>query len=162
MTMFKQLTVLTVLMAPVLMGERALAFQERHTFDVSVTIPIHEAYVLPSEPDWMGRDQVLAWDLATARLGRLRKNFDVKNINGGVAARLGDTPYLLSGRNRIELQVLFNRVPLTLDSTLVLSADEARAGRRAELEIAAIEPADGYKGGEYYGTVHLLFDFPAP
>ncbi|MDQ0705837.1 hypothetical protein QF043_004629 [Pseudomonas sp. W3I7] len=162
MTMFKQLTVLAVLMAPVLMGERALAIQERHSFDVSVTIPIHEAYVLPSEPDWMAHDQVLAWDLATARLGRLRKNFDVKNINGGVTARLGDTPYLLSGRNRIELQVLFNRVPLTLDSAQVLSADEARAGRRAELEIAAIEPADGYKGGEYYGTVQLVFDFPAP
>ncbi|WP_307420307.1 CS1 type fimbrial major subunit [Pseudomonas sp. W3I7] len=160
--MFKQLTVLAVLMAPVLMGERALAIQERHSFDVSVTIPIHEAYVLPSEPDWMAHDQVLAWDLATARLGRLRKNFDVKNINGGVTARLGDTPYLLSGRNRIELQVLFNRVPLTLDSAQVLSADEARAGRRAELEIAAIEPADGYKGGEYYGTVQLVFDFPAP
>ena len=118
--------------------------------------------MLPSESDWMGQDQALPWDLATARLGRLRKNFDVKNINCGVAARIGDTPYLLSGRNRIDLQVLFNRVPLTLDSTLVISADEARSGRRAELEITAVEPEDGYKGGEYYGTVHLLFDFPAP
>ncbi|RFD27996.1 fimbrial assembly protein [Pseudomonas sp. GL93] len=160
--MFKQLTVLAVLMAPVLMGGQAAAFQERQSFDVSVTIPIHEAYVLPSEPDWMAHDQLLAWDLATARLGRLRKNFDVKNLNGGVAARLGDTPYLLSGRNRIELQVLFNRVPLTLDSTQVVNADEARTGRRAELEISAIEPDDGYKGGEYYGTVHLVFDFLAP
>lgn len=162
MTMFKQLTALAVLMTPVFLGEPAQAFQERHSFDVSVTIPIEEAYVLPSEPDWMGHDQVLTWDLATARLGGLRKNFDVKNINGGVTARLGDMPYLLSGRNRIDLQVLFNRVPLTLDSTQVLNADEARAGRRAELEISAIEPQDGYKGGDYYGTVHLMFDFPAP
>ena len=162
MMMFKQLTRLGVLAACMLAATHTAAIQERHSFDVSVTIPVHEAYVLPSEPDWMGQDQLLAWNLVTEQLGRLRKNFDVKNINGGVAARLGDTPYLLSGRNRIELQVLFNRVPLTLDSTLVLSADEARAGRRAELEIAAIEPADGYKGGEYYGTVHLLFDFPAP
>jgi hypothetical protein len=86
----------------------------------------------------------------------------VKNLNGGVAARLGDTPYLLSGQNRIDLQVLFNRVPLTLDSTEVINADEARVGRRAELEIAAIEPQTGYKGGDYYGTVHIVFDFLAP
>ncbi|CRM96610.1 hypothetical protein [Pseudomonas sp. 22 E 5] len=162
MTMFKQVTVVAALMAPVLWGGQAQAFQERQSFDVSVTIPIHEAYVLPSEPDWMGRDQVLAWDLVTSRLSHLRKNFDVKNLNGGVAARLGDTPYLLSGQNRIDLQVLFNRVPLTLDSTEVINADEARVGRRAELEIAAIEPQTGYKGGDYYGTVHIVFDFLAP
>ena len=64
MTMFKQLTVLAVLMAPVLAGDQAQAFQERHSFDVSVTIPIDEAYVLPSESDWMGQDQVLPWDLS--------------------------------------------------------------------------------------------------
>ncbi|SDU33400.1 CS1 type fimbrial major subunit [Pseudomonas orientalis] len=163
MTMFKQLTgVLAVLMSPLFMGQQAGAVQERQSFEVSVSIPVHEAYVLPSEPDWMAQDQLLAWDLATGRLGRLRKNFDVKNLNGGVAARLGDTPYLLSGRDRIDLQVLFNRVPLTLDSTEVLNANEARTGRRAELEISAIEPDGGYKGGSYYGTVHLVFDFQAP
>lgn len=162
MTMFKQLTVWVALIATLSIGGQAQAFQERHSFEVSVTIPVHEAYVLPSEPDWMGQDQVLAWDLATSRLGRLRKNFDVKNLNGGVAARLGDTPYLLSGRDRIDLRVLFNRVPLTLDSTRVLSADEAGMGRRVEPEIAPIEPEGGYQGGAYYGTVHLMFDFLAP
>jgi hypothetical protein len=162
MTMFKQLTVWAALIATLSIGGPAQAFQERQSFEVSVTIPVHEAYVLPSEPDWMGQDQVLAWDLATSRLGRLRKNFDVKNLNGGVAARLGDMPYLLSGRDRIDLRVLFNRVPLTLDSTRVLSADEAGMGRRVELEIAPIEPEGGYQGGAYYGTVHLMFDFLAP
>ncbi|WP_124422535.1 CS1 type fimbrial major subunit [Pseudomonas orientalis] len=157
--MFKQVTVMALALC---MAGQVNAVQERQSFEVSVSIPIHEAYVLPSEPDWMGQDQLLAWDLAHGRLGRLRKNFDVKNLNGGVAARLGDTPYLLSGRDRIDLQVLFNRVPLTLDSTQVLNAHEARMGRRAELEISAIEPDGGYKGGSYYGTVHLVFDFQAP
>ena len=162
MTMFKQLTVWAGLVATLFIGAPVQAFQERQSFDVSVTIPIHEAYVLPSEPDWMAQDQLLAWDLATSRLGRLRKNFDVKNLNGGVAARLGDVPYLLSGNDRIDLRVLFNRVPLTLDSTQVLSADEAGMGRRVELDISAIEPQGGYQGGAYYGTVHLMFDFLAP
>ena len=159
---FRQLTRLAALMVPLTLGGQAMAFQERQSFDVSVTIPIHEAYVLPSEPDWMGQDQLLAWDLTTSRLGRLRKHFDVKNLNGGVAARLGDVPYLLSGNDRIDLRVLFNRVPLTLDATEVVNADDARVGRRAELDIAAIKPEGGYRGGDYYGTVHLVFDFLAP
>ena len=58
--------------------------------------------------------------------------------------------------------MLFNQVALTLEPTQVVNADEARVGRRAELNIAAIEPEGGYRGGEYYGTVHLVFDFLAP
>lgn len=162
MMMSKQLTRLGVLAACMLAATHTAAIQERHSFDVSVTIPVHEAYVLPSEPDWMGQDQLLAWNLVTEQLGRLRKNFDVKNLNGGVAARLGAEPYLYNGRNRIDLQVQFNRVALTLDPIEVVNANDARAGRRAELDIAAIKPDDGYRGGEYYGTVHLVFDFLAP
>ncbi|VVM58390.1 hypothetical protein PS687_01280 [Pseudomonas fluorescens] len=160
--MVKQWVILNGLIALALASTSALAIQERHSFEVSVTIPVHEAYVLPSEPDWMGQDQLLAWNLVTSELSRLRKNFDVKNLNGGIAARLGAEPYLFNGRNRIDLQVLFNRVPLTLDAVEVVNAMEASAGRRAELDIAAIKPDGGYRGGEYYGTVHLVFDFLAP
>lgn len=160
--MVKQWVILKGLIALTLVSTSALAIQERHSFDVSVTIPVHEAYVLPSEPDWMGQDQLLAWNLVTSELSRLRKNFDVKNLNGGIAARLGAEPYLFNGRNRIDLQVLFNRIPLTLDAVEVVNATEASAGRRAELDIAAIKPDGGYRGGEYYGTVHLVFDFLAP
>lgn len=162
MSMFKLLTRLLVLTALVFTAGYARAIEERHAFDVSVTIPVHEAYVLPSEPDWMGQEQQLAWNLVTSQLSRLRKNFDVKNLSGGVAARLGAEPYLFNGRYRIDLRVLFNQVPLTLDSAEVVNAAEAQIGRRAELEIAAIEPDEGYKPGEYYGTVHIVFDFLAP
>ncbi len=57
----------------------------------------------------MGQDQLLAWNLVTSQLSRLRKNFDVKHLNGGVAARLGAEPYSFNGRNRIDLQVQFYR-----------------------------------------------------
>ncbi|WP_339532050.1 CS1 type fimbrial major subunit [Pseudomonas mucidolens] len=160
--MNKPLMLLGAWLAPLLLSPQVLALQERHAFDVSVTIPEIEAYVLPSEPDWMGREQTLAWDLVKSRLSPLRKDFDVKNLNGGVAARLGDTPYLLSGTDRIDLQVLFNKVPLNLSSTEVINANEARIGRRAALDIAAIEPEGGYKAGDYYGTVHIVFDFLVP
>jgi len=161
-TMLKQLTTLVLLTLPAVPVAWASFIQERHSFDVSVTIPVRDAYVLPSESNWMGQEQELAWNLVTSQLSRLRKHFDVKNLSGGVAARLLDTPYLHSGRHRIDLQVMFNQVPLTLDSTEVVGAEVARTGTRAELEIAAIQPDDGYQGGSYYGTVHLMFDFLAP
>lgn len=41
------------------------------------------------------------------------------------------------------MQVLFNQVALTLDPVEVVNAQEAREGRRAELNIAAIEPEGG-------------------
>lgn len=140
----------------------AQAVQERHVFDVSVGIPILEAYALPVSPDWIGRSQVLAWNLVTQDLGKFRELFDVKNVSGAVAARLDDEAYLSDGDQRIELRVSFNRQVLTLDSQQVVSAAEARVGKRAELEISAIKPAEGFRAGDYYGTVHVMFDFLAP
>ena len=160
--MFKQLTFFGMLTALLASSPTAWAIQERQSFDISVTIPVHEAYVLPSEPDWMGLDQLLPWDLVKAELGRLRKSFEVKNLAGGVAARLGNTPYLSDGNNRIDLRVLFNQVPLGLDATEVISADQARPGTRAQLDISAIKPEGGFRGGDYYGTVQIVFDFLAP
>ena len=56
----------------------------------------------------------------------------------------------------------FNDVELSLDSTQVVSANDARPGRQVRLEIAAIKPADEYVPGDYYGTVHMVFDAVAP
>ncbi|SEN14667.1 hypothetical protein SAMN04487857_110188 [Pseudomonas sp. ok272] len=143
-------------------GGNAQALQERQVFEVSVGIPIQEAHVLPVRPDWIGRSQVLPWDLVTQDLGKFRELFDVKNVSGAVSARLDDEAYLSDGAHRIDLRVSFNRQPLTLDSQEVVSAAEARVGKRAELEISAIKPAEGFRAGDYYGTVHVMFDFLAP
>ncbi|WP_268946205.1 hypothetical protein [Pseudomonas gessardii] len=43
-----------------------------------------------------------------------------------------------------------------------MPADEARAGKRVLLEIAAVEPPDGYVPGDYFGSVHLIFDALLP
>lgn len=140
----------------------AQALQERHVFEVSVGIPTQQAYVLPANPGWIGRSQVLPWNLVTQDLGKFRELFDVKNVSGAVSARLDDEAYLADGNHRIELQVKFNRQLLTLDSQQVVSAAEAQLGKRAELEISAVKPAEGFRAGDYYGTVHVMFDFLAP
>ena len=79
-----------------------------------------------------------------------------------LGARRAEEAYLSNGRERIDLRVRFNNVELTLDSNHVVSAIEARPGRQVPLEIAAIKPADEYKPGDYYGTVHMVFDATAP
>lgn len=142
----------------------AYAVVERETFEVSVSIPIAEFHVLPVDPGWMGHEQKLHWNLATDELGSLRKQFDVKNTNGAIAARLSEEPYISNGRevDNIALAVMFNRIKLTVDNAQVIAASEANVGKRVELLIAAVKPDDGYKAGDYYGSVHLIFEALAP
>lgn len=142
----------------------AFAIVERETFEVSVTIPTAEFYVLPVDPDWMGREQKLNWDLTAQELSPLRKHFDVKNSNGGITARLIEEPYLSNGRDvdNIALEVRFNRIKLTVHDTAVISETDGKAGKRVELLIAAVKPPDGYQPGEYYGSVNMIFEALAP
>lgn len=142
----------------------AYAVVERETFEVSVSIPTAEFHVLPVDPGWMGHEQKLHWNLATDELGSLRKQFDVKNTNGAIAARLSEEPYISNGRevDNIALAVMFNRIKLTVDNAQVIAASEANVGKRVELLIAAVKPDDGYKPGDYYGSVHMIFEALAP
>ena len=141
---------------------RIEAAVERETFEVFVTIPTADFYVLPVDPQLVQREQKLAYNPVTSQLATLRAPFDVKNIGGAIGARLDQEAYLSNGRERIDLRVRFNGVELTLDSAQVVSASEARPGRQVPLEIAAIRPDDDYKPGDYYGTVHMVFDAVAP
>ncbi|KJH84561.1 adhesin major subunit pilin [Pseudomonas fluorescens] len=151
---------LTVLILP---WASAWAAVERETFEVYVTIPSADFFVLPLDPQLVQREQRLPFSTITGELSPLRAIYEVKNSNGSIDARLAEEAYLSNGRERIDLQVRFNNVPLTLDSTPVVSASEARPGRQVPLEIAAVRSAgENYVPGDYYGTVHMVFDAVAP
>ncbi len=146
-----------------LLSTQAVAIREEHVFDVSVTIPTSDFYVLPITPGFLEREQQLVWDLVPGRLRPLREHFDVKSSAGGINARLGALPTLFNGgRTYIDLNVTFNGQVLSLDDTLVVPQAEASQGKRVLLDISAVEPADGYTPGEYYGSVELLFDAVRP
>ncbi|MCU1782496.1 fimbrial protein [Pseudomonas sp. 13B_2.1_Bac1] len=146
-----------------MLSTQALAIREEHVFDVSVTIPTSDFYVLPITPGFLEREQQLVWDLVPGRLRPLREHFDVKSSAGGINARLGALPTLFNGgRTYIDLNVTFNGQVLSLDDTLVVPQAEASQGKRVLLDISAVEPADGYTPGEYYGSVELLFDAVRP
>lgn len=135
---------------------------ERETFEVYVTIPSADFYVLPVDPQLVQREQQLAYNPVSSQLASLRAPFDVKNIGGAIGARLDQEAYLSNGTDRVNLRVTFNDVELGLTQTQVVSDAEARPGTRVGLEIAAIKPDDDYRPGNYYGTVHMVFDAIAP
>jgi hypothetical protein len=162
--MFKKWKAVTLMVPVMLTSVYAFAIVERETFEVSVTIPMAQFHVLPVDPGWIGREQKLDWSLVTQELIPLRKHFDVKNTNGAISARLSEVPYISNGResDHISLDVFFNRIKLAVDNAEVVSELDAKSGQRVELLIAAVKPVDGYKPGEYYGSVHMIFEAVAP
>jgi hypothetical protein len=160
--MFKTLIRFFGLFALTLPWATAWAAAERETFELYVTIPTADFYVLPLDPQLVQREQRLPFSTVTTELSPLRATYEVKNSNGAIGARLGEKAYLSNGQDRIDLRVTFNSVVLTLDSVQVVSATEARPGRRVPMVIAAIKPNDDYKPGDYHGTVHMVFDATAP
>ncbi|UVM26357.1 fimbrial protein [Pseudomonas sp. B21-021] len=165
--MIKRVAIVLCLSVPTSIHPAVFAAQEKHTFEVSVDIPTLGFYVLPSEADWIHREQTLPWDIHTSTLLGLRKSFDVKTDGSAIEARLENFPYLTAGgdsRDNIVLRVSFNGKELAQDPTprQVVSAEEATAGRRVQLEIVPREQADGYKPGEYNGTVNIVFNVAAP
>lgn len=162
--MFKaRLTIVPLALLMSLSGQ-VQAITERETFEVSVSIPTAEFYVIPSEPDWIHQEQALSWNSVSGELAPLRKTFDVKNTNGAISARISAEPYLSNGRDsdNIALKVMFNRKQLTVDAAEVVPDVDARAGKRVSLDIAAIQSSEGYQPGSYFGSVHMIFEALAP
>ncbi|MGB3122358.1 MAG: CS1 type fimbrial major subunit [Pseudomonas sp.] len=149
-------------MTTLLTGRHVEAAVERETFEVSVIIPTADFYVLPVDPLLVQQEQSLAYNPVSSQLATLRAPFDVKNVAGGIGARLDQDAYLSNGADRIDLRVAFNAVELGLTQAQVVSSAEARAGTRVGLEITPIKPDDDYRPGNYYGTVHMVFDAIAP
>ncbi|WP_085709431.1 MULTISPECIES: fimbrial assembly protein [unclassified Pseudomonas] len=144
----------------------AWAARETLEFEVTLTIPSRSFYILPSEPDWIHRPQVLLWNYPDSSLGGFSKSFDVRHDTSAIEARLESAPYLSTGRpgENIDLRVRFNNVELSADPSFrqVLSKEEAATGKRVPLEIDPVKPVGGYKAGEYFGNVLVLFNARAP
>jgi hypothetical protein len=164
--MIKQSTIAVCVGAMMLLSASAFAAREEHTFEVSVDIPTLGFYVIPAETNWIHLEQQLLWNTATSTLGGLRKNFDVKHDTSAIEARLESEPWLSNGRDEqnIYLRVSFNGQELSHapQPRQVVSAEQAMAGGRFPLEIQPKVPVGGYKPGNYYGNVQLVFNAAAP
>lgn len=160
--MYKLLALALLIIILGMSVSRIDAAVERETFEVYVTIPTADFYVLPVDPQLVQREQKLTYNPVSSQLATLRAPFDVKNIGGSIGARLDQEAFLSNGTERVDLRVTFNDVELGLNQTEVVSTAQARPGTRVTLEIAAVKPDDDYRPGHYYGTVHMVFDAIAP
>ena len=164
--MNKHCAVVALMAITALISDTTWGAREEHTFEVSLTIPSRPFYIIPAEPDWIHRPQRLEWDYPRSTLNGLMRNFDVRHDSSAIEARLDFEPYLENGRpgEVIDLRVSFNDVELSshIIARQVLSEEEAAGGKRVALKIDPIEPAGGYRSGDYHGTVVLLFNARAP
>ncbi|MGF6555519.1 hypothetical protein ABIA48_001899 [Pseudomonas sp. S30_BP2TU TE3576] len=163
--MIKQWVVAASLGVATLMSSQVFAVREVHEFEVSVNIPTLAFYVIPSETDWIHREQRLPWNPHTSTLGGLHKYFDVKHDTSAIEARLESEAYISNGNDggNIYLRVSFNGQELShAQPRQVVSAEEAMAGSRVRLDIEPTIPTGGYKPGNYYGNVLLVFSAVAP
>jgi hypothetical protein len=164
--MIKQWAIATLMGVAALMSSWAFAARVEHLFEVSANVPSLGFYVLPTETDWIHREQMLPWNVNTSTLGSFRKHFDVRHDTSAIEARLESEAYLSNGNDNqnIYLRVSFNGKELSHDAQPreVVSAAEAIAGSRVRLDIEPKVPVGGYKPGSYYGNVNLIFSAAAP
>lgn len=150
--------------AGVLLAGQSLAFaaREEQLFEVSVTIPTADFFVLPTDPGFLEREQRMHWDLVRGTLEPVKTQFDVRNLRGAITARLGYEPALANEYFTIPLAVTFNNQLLGLTSAAVATEAEGVTGARVPLHIDAIPPPGGFKPGEYYGSVLIIFEPGSP
>ncbi|GLX90471.1 CS1 type fimbrial major subunit [Pseudomonas weihenstephanensis] len=153
---------LAATLALLVWASHAPGARDEHTFEVSVSIPTYSLFVIPVDPSFLEQEQRMHWNLVNDTLQPLRAEFDVVSATGSVTARLGYEPVLFNGRDTIALNVTFNQQPLTQQDTVIVRADEAWPGKRVALRIEALKPEEGFRAGEYYGSVQITFDAAAP
>ena len=157
-----KISCLTVAASLALWMQAGFAAREEHIFEVSVTIPTPDFYILPVESRFLERTQIMKWNLARGYLEPLQASFDVRSRSGAITARLGHESMLSNGRDLISLRVKFNGHELALTDTVVVPDNEANTGYRVPLRIEAIKPETGFKPGAYFGSVQIMFDGPTP
>ncbi len=138
-----------------------------HQVQLIASIPSTSFYVAPADSGWIGQAQLMEWTADTSaaggKLSTINKAFDVKNSSGAISARLSDEDaYLYNGAEKIDLNVTFNGKKLTTSPEDVVSADEAKTGKRVTLLIAAASTTLPYAPGSYSGVVNMTFDAVPP
>lgn len=142
--------------------QAGFAAREEQIFEVTVSIPTADFYVLPVDSRFLEHEQIMSWDSSRETLKPLRALFDVRNVSGGITARLGHEPQIFNGEDLIGLSVKFNNQLLTLTDTVVVPETEAKTGARVPLAIEIIKPQDGFRPGEYYGSMIIIFEAQTP
>lgn len=158
--------VVTMLSGAVLVGVArcAVAAEERYTIKLSANIPSEKFHVLPVEVGWINQTQEMLYNYATGQLKIFEKQFQFKSDSGAIQASVvgnltdDGKPYLSNGSEVIPLVVSFNKKIINNTSTIVTTADEAKAGGRTMLQISQAENKKLAVSGSFAGDVEIIFE----
>lgn len=129
---------------------------------ITASVPTANFYVDPVGGNWMNDPQDMAWNAFQGSLTPIRKQLQAKSTVGPITAHLLSPAVVTSGVDAIGLDVKISDTVLTTSPTEILTAAQAAPGVTVDFEVAAQEPAGGYKPGNYQGLVSMMFETAAP
>lgn len=163
--MFKQFAMTSSVLALAIASSAAMATPQTHDVQVFADIPSTDFYVQPVDHGTVTMPQQLIWNHAAQKLDSTTLNFKAKSSAAGatgnpaITATLQDPVGMTAGGESIDLNISFNGETLIKDTAVsVVDADDAVIEIIAPMQITPVEPAGGYKEGNYTGVVRVMFD----
>lgn len=140
------------------------ATEEAITIQLKANVPGATFHVRPpATEDWTSVQEI-RWDTQRKQLVNWSKKLEVLSTTTGINAKLVDVPQLISGSNRINLEVFVHDKKVEINSAEVVNAADALAGRQVAFEIRPEQTTGStpHPEGDYTGTVALIFEPGAP
>lgn len=133
------------------------------TVSVEAVIPAKDGLQISAVGDWNTITQPLSWDIAAQDLKPLNQKLDMRS-NAAIKAYLVGDALLTSAGNTVPLTVAVNSKALSAGAPAavqILTADEAKATKRVDVDIQPIKPNNGYEEGSYTGVIYMMFESTA-
>ncbi|AGN85911.1 MULTISPECIES: CS1 type fimbrial major subunit [Enterobacteriaceae] len=139
------------------------ANQQSYNIDVFAHVPSDDFQVEPVESGWINQAQEIEYDITTSKLKAFEKQFQYKNVSGGIQATLMNTDsngdaILSNGTDIIPLKVEFNGVELSDTAQTVVDDTTAKAGGRTTLRISQSDSKALTVQGDFTGQVAMMFE----
>ncbi|PDO86111.1 CS1 type fimbrial major subunit [Kosakonia pseudosacchari] len=139
------------------------ANQQSYNIDVYAHVPSDDFQIEPVESGWINQAQEIEYDITTSKLKAFEKQFQYKNVSGGIQATLMNTDangkaILSNGTDIIPLKVEFNGVELDDSAQTVVDATAASAGGRTTLRISQDDTQPLTVEGDFTGQVAMIFE----
>lgn len=163
--MFKKIALSVPTAALLLSSAMAMAATEENiTIQLKANVPGATFHVRPpASEDWTSIQEI-RWDAQSNQLINWSKKLEVLSTTAGINAKLVSEPELISGSNKIKLDVFVHDTKVAINSAEVVKAEDAKLGRQVAFEIRPEQTTGStrHPQGDYTGTVALIFEPGAP
>jgi hypothetical protein len=156
--MFKKIALAALFIAPA----SAMAATDTLTFDIEASVPTARQYVKFQDVNFGGSQQEMVWDRSTEQLQNISTTVLARNTEGNITAYLQDTAELAHDSepdNNIPLNVTLQGTALPVGSVAAVEVvSSTDAATEKNLNLVVSPNTSTYAGGDYTGTVTMIFD----